>query len=218
MATLLVAALLLTVQRDYKRMLAYSSMEHMGLIALAAAAGTQLAIAAVLLHILAHGLGKTVLFLAGGQLQAAHDSTAIADITGVVARSRLVGGSFAVGMVVLLGLPAVRVFASELAIARSLADARLGWALGRRAAADRRRVRRPGRATPAGCCSGPRAPTPRPRSPCPPPSRRPCWSVIVASIALGVTAGPLADLFHAAAEPASGTMLMSRRTWSRQHA
>ena len=67
LATVLVAALLLTVTADLKRMLAYSSMENMGLIAVAAAAGTQLAIAALLLHVLAHGVGKTVLFLAGGQ-------------------------------------------------------------------------------------------------------------------------------------------------------
>ena len=92
LATLLVAALMLTVTGDVKRMLAYSSMENMGLIAIAAAAGTTLAIAALLLHVLAHGVGKTVLFLAGGQLQAAHGSTAIADITGVARRSRLIGG------------------------------------------------------------------------------------------------------------------------------
>ena len=73
LATLLIAALMLTVTPDVKRMLAYSSMENMGLIAIAAAAGTTLAIAALLLHVLAHGIGKTVLFLAGGQLQAAHE-------------------------------------------------------------------------------------------------------------------------------------------------
>jgi hydrogenase-4 component F len=130
LGTLLIAALMLTVTRDIKRMLAYSSMENMGLIAIAAAAGTRLAIAALLLHVLAHGIGKTVLFLAGGQLQAAHGSTAIADITGVVRRSRLIGVSFGVGVIVLLGLPPFAMFASELAIARSLADARLAWALG----------------------------------------------------------------------------------------
>jgi len=129
LATLLVAALMLTVTGDVKRMLAYSSMENMGLIAIAAAAGTTLAIAALLLHVLAHGIGKTVLFLAGGQLQAAHDSTAIPDITGVARRSRLIGISFAVGMIALLGLPPFAMFASELAIARSLADARLAWVL-----------------------------------------------------------------------------------------
>jgi hydrogenase-4 component F len=130
LATLLVAALMLTVTRDIKRMLAYSSMENMGLIAIAAAAGTTLAISALLLHVLAHGVAKTVLFLTGGQLQAAHDSTAIADITGVMRRSRLLGLSFATGLIVLLGLPPFAMFASELAIARSLAGARLAWVLG----------------------------------------------------------------------------------------
>jgi hydrogenase-4 component F len=60
--SLVVAASLLLSQRDYKRMLAYHSVEHMGLIALGAAAGTPLAIAAVLLHVLGHGLAKAVLF------------------------------------------------------------------------------------------------------------------------------------------------------------
>lgn len=64
LTTLLIAALLLTVTADLKRMLAYSSMETMGLIAVAAAAGTRLAVTALLLHVLAHGVGKTVLFLA----------------------------------------------------------------------------------------------------------------------------------------------------------
>lgn len=127
--TLLVAALMLTATRDLKRMLAYSSMENMGLIAVAAAAGTQLAVAGLLLHVLAHGVGKTVLFLSSGQLQAAHGSTALSDITGVLSRSRPVGTAFAVGLVVLLGFPPFAMFASELAIVRSLADARLVWAL-----------------------------------------------------------------------------------------
>lgn len=129
LATLLIAAFMLTVTRDIKRMLAYSSMENMGLIAIAAAAGTTLAIAALLLHMLAHGIAKTVLFLAGGQIQAAHNGTTIADIAAVLQRSRLVGVAFAVGLIVLLGLPPFAAFASELAIARSLADTRLAWAL-----------------------------------------------------------------------------------------
>ena len=128
--TVLVAASLLVVQTDFKRMLAYSSMENMGLVAVAAAAGTELAIAALLLHVLAHGIGKALVFLAAGQLQAAHDSTAIGDVTGVLARSRLIGTSFAVGLVILLGLPPFAMFASELSISRALAGAHLEWALG----------------------------------------------------------------------------------------
>jgi hydrogenase-4 component F len=128
--TLLIAASLLVVQTDFKRMLAYSSMENMGLVAVAAAAGTELAIAALLLHVLAHGIGKALVFLAAGQLQAAHDSTTIADVTGVLARSRLIGTSFAVGLVILLGLPPFAMFASELSISRAMAGAHLEWALG----------------------------------------------------------------------------------------
>lgn len=197
LATLVVAASMLTVTGDVKRMLAYSSMENMGLIAIAAAVGTTLAIAALLLHVLAHGIGKTVLFLAGGQLQAAHGSTTIADIAGVLARSRLVGGSFAVGLIVLLGLPPFAMFASELAIARSLADARLAWVLGVAmvliAVAFAALVRNSGRILLGS-----------------PPAGAPAIAVpatvgtalvvgIAASIALGITAGPLTELFGTAA-------------------
>jgi hydrogenase-4 component F len=198
LATVLVAALLLTVTTDLKRMLAYSSMENMGLIAVAAAAGTQLAIAALLLHVLAHGVGKTVLFLAGGQLQAAHDSTTIDELTGVMGRSRLIGASFAIGIVVLLGLPPFAMFASELSIARSLSDAKLSLALAvvlllivvAFAALARNTVRllfgtaridAPPIAVPATIATA-------------------LVLGIVVSIVLGVTAGPLADLFHAAAD------------------
>ena len=197
LATLLVAALMLTVTGDIKRMLAYSSMENMGLIAIAAAAGTTLAIAALLLHVLAHGIGKTVLFLAGGQLQAAHGSTAIADITGVVQRSRLVGGSFAVGLIVLLGLPPFAMFASELAIARSLADARLAWVLGAGmlliTVAFAALARNAGR-----MLLGP-APEAAPAIAVPATVTAALLVGVGASTVLGITAGPLADLFTTAA-------------------
>jgi hydrogenase-4 component F len=197
LATLLVAAMMLTITPDTKRMLAYSSMENMGLIAVAAAAGTTFAIAALLLHVLAHGIGKTVVFLASGQLQTAHDSTAIADVTAVLQRSRLIGVSFGIGLLVLLGLPPFAMFASELAIARSLADARLGWVLAVGlllvAVAFAALARNAGRmllGAPAAAA---------------PPIIVPATVAaallvgVVASIALGVTAGPLTDLFTTAA-------------------
>lgn len=196
LATLTVAALMLTVTPDIKRMLAYSSMENMGLIAIAAAAGTTLAIAALLLHVLAHGIGKTILFLASGQLQAAHNSTAIADISAVLRRSRLIGVSLAVGVIVLLGLPPFAMFASELAIVRSLADARLTWALAAGmlliAIAFAALARNSGRILLGGPAGEPEIAVPR--------SVAAALLVgIAASIALGVTAGPLTDLFTAAA-------------------
>jgi hydrogenase-4 component F len=196
LATLVIAALMLTVTPDIKRMFAYSSMENMGLIAIAAAAGTTLAIAALLLHVLAHGIGKTVLFLASGQLQAAHNSTAIADITAVLRRSRVIGVSLAVGVIVLLGLPPFAMFASELGIVRALADARLAWVLGAGmlliAVAFAALARNAGRILLGGPAGAPAITVP--------------FTVAVAllvgvaaSIVLGVTAGPLTELFTTAA-------------------
>jgi hydrogenase-4 component F len=197
LATVLVAALLLTVTTDLKRMLAYSSMENMGLITIAAAAGTKLAIAALLLHVLAHGVGKTILFLAGGQLQAAHGSTVIDEITGVIGRSRLIGVSFAVGIVVLLGLPPFAMFASELSIARSLADAQLAWVLAAAllllVVAFAALVRNSSRILLGSPSDG------APPIAVPATVAAALVTGIAASVALGVTAGPLTWLFTAAA-------------------
>lgn len=201
LATLVVAVLMLTVTPDLKRMLAYSSMENMGLIAIAAAAGTSLAIAALLLHVLAHGIGKTVLFLASGPLQAAHDSTAIADIAAVLRRSRLVGVSIAVGVIVLLGLPPFAMFASELAIVRSLADVRLTWVLAAGmlfvAVGFAALARNSGRILLGRQADAREIAVPRTVSAA-------LLVGIAASIALGVTAGPLTGLFTAAASDVEG--------------
>lgn len=128
--TLLLAALLLVGQRDYKRMLAYSSLEQMGVLAVAAAAGTELALAALLLQVVGHGVAKAVLFLGSGHLQLAHDSTAIADVRGVLARSPVLGATLGIGLVTLLGLPPFALFPSEVAMAAAITRAHLTWALG----------------------------------------------------------------------------------------
>ncbi len=195
--TLLLAASLLVAQRDLKRMLAYSSMGNMGLLAIAAAAGTELAIAALLLHVLGHGIAKTVLFLSAGQLQASHDSTAIADVTALLARSRLLATAFTVGIVVLLGLPPFAMFASELSIARALSGAHLAWALGVALlfmlVAFAALVVNTSRMV-----LGP-APDGAPAITLPATIRGALLVGMVASLCLGVTAGPLTQLLHTAA-------------------
>ena len=128
LASLAVAASLLLTQRDYKRMLAYHSIEHMGLIALGAAAGTPLAIAAVLLHILGHGLAKGVLFLASGEILLAEGTSEIAKVPALLSRRPVLGGIFGFGLVALLGLPPFSLFASELNMLRAEVAAGLGWA------------------------------------------------------------------------------------------
>jgi len=128
LASLLVAASLLLTQRDYKRMLAYHSIEHMGLIALGAAAGSSLAIAAVLLHILGHGLAKGVLFLASGEILLAEGTSEIAKVPALLSRRPVLGGIFGFGLVALLGLPPFSLFVSELNMVRAEFAAGLGWA------------------------------------------------------------------------------------------
>jgi hydrogenase-4 component F len=125
--SLVVAASLLLSQRDYKRMLAYHSVEHMGLIALGAAAGTPLAIAAVLLHVLGHGLAKAVLFLASGEILIVEGTTEIDAVRALLVRRPALGGIFAFGLVALLGLPPFSLFISELNMLRAEVHVGLGW-------------------------------------------------------------------------------------------
>ena len=127
LASLLLATSLLLAQRDYKRMLAYSSIEHLGLVALGAAVGGPLATAAVLLHILGHGLAKAVLFLGAGRIL---QVTGTSDITGVrwlAVRHPVLAGCVGAGVLALIGLPPFSLFASELGIARAGFTAGLGW-------------------------------------------------------------------------------------------
>jgi len=130
LASLFVAASLLLTQRDVKRMLAYHSIEHMGLIALGAAAGTTVAVAAVLLHILGHGLAKAVLFLASGEILLVEGTSEIEKIPALLARRPLLGGIFGFGLAALLGLPPFSLFVSELTMIRGEVAAGLGWAAG----------------------------------------------------------------------------------------
>lgn len=126
--SLAVAALLLIAQRDYKRMLAYSSIEHMGLMALGAAAGGRLGTAAVLLHMLGHGLAKASLFVVSGRIVAAEGTTAIADVRGLMARRPGLAVPFLVGMAALVGFPPFSLFFSEVGIIVAAWTEGLAWA------------------------------------------------------------------------------------------
>lgn len=129
LGSLALAALLLIGQRDYKRLLAYSSIEHMGLIALGTAIGGRLALAAVLLHILGHGLAKAVAFCGAGQLMHRTGSPLVATVRGALTSTPSVAALLGVAVVALLGLPPFALFASELALARAGFAAGLGWAV-----------------------------------------------------------------------------------------
>lgn len=125
--TLATAVALLLGQRNYKRLLAYSSMEHMSVIALGAAVGTPLAAAAVLLHIAGHGLAKTVAFCASGHLLHLERTTRIDRVRGLLARAPGLATAFGLALLALLGLPPFSLFASEVAVVRAGFLAGMGW-------------------------------------------------------------------------------------------
>jgi hydrogenase-4 component F len=127
--SLAVAAALTIRQRDLKRMLAYSSIEHMGLLALAAAAGGALALSAALLHVLGHGLAKSSTFVVSGRILATEGTTSTTDIRGLFTRRPGVAVPFIIGMVALLGLPPFSLFFTEVAIVIAGVQRGLTWVM-----------------------------------------------------------------------------------------
>ena len=128
--SLAVAAGLVLTQRDYKRLLAYSSIEHMGLMTVGAAIGGRLATAAVLVHMLAHGLVKAAMFVQAGRILTAEGSTRIADVRGLMARRPDLAAPFLAGTAALLGFPPFVLFFTEVAIVLAGWQAGLGWVMG----------------------------------------------------------------------------------------
>jgi hydrogenase-4 component F len=127
LVSLLLAASLLIGQRDYKRMLAYSSIEHMSILALGAAAGGPLGLSAVLLHMLGHGLAKGSLFICAGQVLQVTGTHRISRVRALAAGYPLLAGCLGFGVLALLGFPPFSLFASEIGIARAGFAQGLTW-------------------------------------------------------------------------------------------
>ncbi|WJY13738.1 hydrogenase 4 subunit F [Pectobacteriaceae bacterium CE90] len=108
-----VAALLILVQRDMKRLLAYSSMENMGLIAVAIGIGGPLGILAALLHTLNHSLAKTLLFCGSGNVLLKYGTRDMDAVKGILRVMPLTGALFVGGALALGGMPPFNVFLSE---------------------------------------------------------------------------------------------------------
>ena len=121
--SLTIAAFSLVGQRNYKRLLAYSSVEHSGLACVGLALGPLGAFAA-LLHLLNHTLIKSALFLLSGRLHARYHTTDIAGVTGLLKTMPMTGGLFAAGILAAVGLPPFGLFISEFALLRAGFDAR----------------------------------------------------------------------------------------------
>jgi hydrogenase-4 component F len=116
LASMAVAAAFLWNPTNYKRMLAYSSVEHLGLVTLGLGFGGPWGVAGALLHVANHALAKSVLFLLSGRIRVAYASMQVEDVRGLLARLPVSGPLFFAAMLALLGLPPFGLFVSEVMI------------------------------------------------------------------------------------------------------
>ena len=114
-----VAAVFIPGQGDYKRMLAYSSIEHMGILALGVGVGG-LATFGALLHAVGHSATKAMLFLTAGNILAAYRSKSTTEVRGVLRVLPVSGSLWVLGLFAITGSPPFGPFLSELTILRAM--------------------------------------------------------------------------------------------------
>lgn len=119
LASMAVAGALLLGQRDLKRMLAYSSVEQMGILALALGLGAG-ATFATLLHLLNNALGKGALFLAVGNVHRAFGGKTTGEVRGALRRLPISGTLFLLSFFAVTGSPPFGLFVSEMLILKSI--------------------------------------------------------------------------------------------------
>jgi hydrogenase-4 component F len=116
-----VAAIFILKQSDYKRMLAYSSVEHMGILALGIGLGGGAVFGAVL-HAMNHSLTKAMLFFAAGNILAACRTKSVADARGLLRMLPVTGALWLMGFFAITGTPPFGTFLSEFTILKGALD------------------------------------------------------------------------------------------------
>ena len=122
LVSLLFGAFMLYRRRDIKRLFAYSSIEHMGLITFAFGLGGPLANFAGLLHMVLHSLTKSAIFFAVGDISQVKGTQKIAEMGGLTKTNPLIGWGLVIGVAAIAGLPPLGIFTSEfLTVSATLA-------------------------------------------------------------------------------------------------
>ncbi len=124
--SLVFAAFMLYRRRDIKRMFAYSSIEHMGIITFAFGMGGPLANFAGLLHMTMHSLTKSAIFFAVGHIAQVKGTQRIADMGGLTETNPVLGWGLVLGVVAIAGFPPLGIFMSEFLVVTST-FARAPW-------------------------------------------------------------------------------------------
>lgn len=118
-ASIAIGALFMIRRGNFKRLFAYSSIEHMGIIAVALGFGGVLGIYGALLHTLNHAIGKCVLFLTGGEVVLRYRTRSSLEVSGLLRSAPVVGGVLLLGSLAILGTPPFGLFLSEFTIVRA---------------------------------------------------------------------------------------------------
>jgi hydrogenase-4 component F len=120
--SMVVAAVFILGQTDFKRMLAYSSVEHMGILALGIGIGGAATFGAML-HTVNHSLTKAMLFLAAGNILALYRTKSTTRVRGVLRTLPITGVLWLAGFLAIVGSPPFGPFLSELTILKGMFDA-----------------------------------------------------------------------------------------------
>ena len=118
-ASVIIGAAFMVRRGNFKRLFAYSSVEHMGIIAVALGFGGILGMYGALLHTLNHAIAKAVLFLTSGDIVLRYHTREAGGVRGLLAAAPLTGGVLVLGSLAVLGSPPFGLFLSELTIVRA---------------------------------------------------------------------------------------------------
>jgi hydrogenase-4 component F len=118
--SILAAALFLLTQKDYKRLLAYSSIEHMGIVAIAVGVFSPLSLFAAFYHLVNHSFTKSMLFLTSGTVLQKFGTREIGKVGHLTKALPVTGPVFLLGLIALGGTPPFSLFSSELGMLTSL--------------------------------------------------------------------------------------------------
>ena len=124
--SLLISAAFMLHIVNYKRMLAYSSIENMGILFLGVTLGPGGAFAA-LLHSAAHSFSKASLFLTSGNILHLYGSKKIDDVKGLLQKDRRTGWLWMISLLAILGAPPFPIFLSKFLIVKAFFDTGRGW-------------------------------------------------------------------------------------------
>ena len=114
--SLIISSGFILVQKDLKRLLAYSSIEHIGIISIGFGLGAPLAIAGALLHIFNHAVTKSLMFFGAGNIVGVYKKHNMNAIRGVIKAMPFTGIIVLLGMFALTGFPPFSIFISEMMI------------------------------------------------------------------------------------------------------